>query len=176
MPFPLVSDEEVLIGGSLRMLELKTLLPVIQGYGLDMLYSTLLPYLYLLVMTPVIGYIYISNGLPTPDQLGLLVLNNQELIWILTRLTSVIMDTATLYIVYQVSSLVTNSKIAGIVACALLCVDFMHVMLSYVTRHWSATVFLIWLSNQVNHNKMRIWSVLIVPSDTSGYRSTTGKA
>lgn len=147
MPFPLVSDEEVLIGGSLRMLELKTLLPVLQGHALDMLYyPTLLPYLYLLVMTPVIGYIYISNGLPAPDQLGLLVLNNLELIWILTRLTSVIMGTATLYIVYQVSSLVTNSKIAGIVACALLCVDFMHVMLSHVTRHWSATVFLTWLA------------------------------
>ena len=42
MPFPLVSDEEVLIGGALRMLELKTLLPLSHGHALDNLYLSLI--------------------------------------------------------------------------------------------------------------------------------------
>jgi transposase InsO family protein len=42
---------------------------------------------------------------------------------------------------------------------------------------WAAKLtFTYNISNLVNHNKMRMWSFLIVPSGMSGYRSTTGKA
>jgi hypothetical protein len=147
LPFPLVSDEEVLIGGAMRMMELRTLLPVIHGDAMNILYyPPVLSYLYLFCMAPVLAWLYLANGLPSIDQFGMLVLNNIELIWISARLTSVAFGTATIYLTYRVTHAITNSPTAGIAAAALLSVDFMHTMLSHVARHWSATVFIIWLT------------------------------
>lgn len=147
LPFPLVSDEEVLIGGAMRMVELKTLLPVLHGDAINILYyPPALSYLYLFCMAPALTWLYLANGLPSLDQFGMLALNNIELIWISARLTSVAFGTATIYLVYRVTHAITNSSTAGIAAAALLSVDFMHTMLSHVARHWSATVFIIWLT------------------------------
>lgn len=146
LPFPLVSDEEILIGGSLRMMELKTLLPVLRGDAMNILYyPPALSYLYLICMTPVIIWLFIAGGFPSLDQLGLHLLNNIELVWLSARLTSVAFGTATLYLTYRIAHSITQSRTVGVAAAALLCADFMHVMLSHVARHWSATVFIIWL-------------------------------
>ncbi len=147
LPFPLVSDEEVLIGGAMRMMELRTLLPVLHGDAMNILYyPPALSYLYLICMAPALAWLYVANGLPPLDQFGMIVLNNIDLIWISARLSSLAFGTATIYLTYRIARTITNSTTAGIAAAALLSVDFMHTMLSHVARHWSATVFLIWLT------------------------------
>lgn len=145
LPFPLVSDEEVLLGGALRMLELRSLVPALNPEAMSILYYPLaLPYLYLVLMTPVIAGLYVLNAFPAMDQFGLMVLNNLGPIWLAARLSSVVMSTATLYVVYRLGTALFRSPLAGMVAAALMSFDYMHVMLGHVARHWSATVFLIW--------------------------------
>lgn len=145
LPFPLVSDEEVMLGGALKMLEIRSLVPALHPEAMSILYYPLaLPYLYLALMTPVIAGLYVLNGLPPMDQLGLIVLDNLGPIWLAARLSSVAMSTATLYIVYRLGSSLFRSPVAGLVAASLMTFDYMHVMLGHVARHWSATVFLIW--------------------------------
>lgn len=145
LPFPLVSDEEVLLGGALKMLEIRSLVPALHPEAMSILYYPLaLPYLYLALMAPVIAGLYILNGLPPMDQFGLVILDNLGSIWLAARLSSVVMSTATLYIVYRLGSSLFRSPMAGLVAAFLMSFDYMHVMLGHVARHWSATVFLIW--------------------------------
>lgn len=145
LPFPLVSDEEVMLGGALKMLEIRSLVPALHPEAMSILYYPLaLPYLYLVLMTPVIAGLYILNGLPPMDQFGLIVLDNLGPIWLVARLSSVVMSTATLYIVYRLGSSLFRSPVAGLVAASLVTFDYMHVMLGHVARHWSATVLLIW--------------------------------
>jgi hypothetical protein len=147
LPFPLVSDEELLIGGALRMLELRTLLPVLHGDALNILYyPPFLSYVYIVCMAPVVVGLYIFHAFPPLDQLGTIVLNHLDLVWLAARLVSVAFGTATLYLTYRIAEMITGSRIAAVAAAAVLSVDFMHAMLSHVARHWSATVFFIWLS------------------------------
>lgn len=145
LPFPLVSDEEVMLGGALKMLEIRSLVPALHPEAMSILYyPPALPYLYLVLMTPVITGLYVLNGLPPMDQFGLIVLDNLGPIWLAARLSSVVMSTATLYIVYRLGSSLFRSPVAGLVAASLMTFDYMHVMLAHVARHWSVTVFLIW--------------------------------
>ena len=62
-PFPLVSDEESMIGGALRMLELRTLIPALEPEAFKILmYPPLIPYLYLMLITPFVFLLYIFSG------------------------------------------------------------------------------------------------------------------
>jgi hypothetical protein len=145
LPFPLVSDEEVLLGGALKMLEIRSLVPALHPEAMSILYYPLaLPYLYLVLMAPVIAGLYILNGLPPMDQFGLIILDNLGSIWLAARFSSVLMSTATLYIVYRLGSSLFRTPVAGLMAAYLMAFDYMHVMLGHVARHWSATVLLIW--------------------------------
>lgn len=145
LPFPLVSDEEVLIGGALKMLELRSLIPALHPEAMSILYYPVaLPYLYIVLMTPVFGGLYLLHGLPSLDQFALVVLDNMSPIWLAARLSSVVMSTATLFLIYRLGAMLLRSPLAGAVAATLMAFDYMHVMLGHVARHWSATVFLIW--------------------------------
>ena len=145
LPFSLVSDEEIMLGGALRMLELRSLIPALNPEAMSILYYPVaVPYLYLVLMTPVIASLYVLNGLPSMDQFGLVVLDNLGPIWLVARLSSVVMSTATLYFVYRLGSALFRSPLAGLVSAALMSFDYFHVMLGHMARHVTVTVFLIW--------------------------------
>lgn len=147
LPFPLVSDEEILIGGAFKMLELRTLLPILEGDKMNILYyPPALSYIYILCITPVIIWSFLSNAFVSIERIELLVLENIEITWFFARLTSVLFSTATIYITYRITRSLTRSYVAGVASAALLSIDFMHTMLGHVARHWSATVLLIWLA------------------------------
>lgn len=146
LPFPLVSDEEIMLGGALRMLELRSLIPALNPEAMSILYYPVaVPYLYLVLMMPVIAGLYVLNGLPSMDQFGLVVLDNLGPIWLVARLSSVMMSTATLYFVYRLGAALFRSPLAGFVSAALMSFDYFHVMLGHMARHVTATVFLIWV-------------------------------
>ena len=145
LPFPLIGDEVGMLGGALRMLELRSLIPALHPEAMAILYyPVVLPYLYLAAMTPVLGGLYVMHGLPHMNQFGLIVLGNLDAIWLSARLTSVMMSAATLYIIYRIGAALFRSPLAGLVAASAMTFDYLHIMAGHTARHWSATVFLIW--------------------------------
>ncbi len=145
LPFALIGDEVGMLGGALRMLELRSLIPALHPEAMSILYyPVVLPYLYLAAMTPVLGGLYVMHGLPQMDQFGLIVLGNLDAIWLTARLTSVAMSAATLYVIYRIGAALFRSPLAGLVAASAMTFDYLHIMAGHTARHWSATVFLIW--------------------------------
>lgn len=169
LPFPLVSDEEVMIGGAMRMLELRSVLPVLHPDQMAILYyPVVLPYLYMVVFTPFLGILYLANGMPPLSDFAPHIFANIGTIFLLARLTSVVMATLTVYVVYRIGLLMFRRQAIALAAAALMATDFFSVFLGHFARHWSATVLTIWLTvwlacliRQRGERKHYIWAGLV---------------
>ncbi len=147
LPLFLVSDEEILIGGALRMAETRSLVPSLTPVLAETLYyPTALPYIYLALFVPLVAAQWLALGFPDLGLLGLYLVHNLDGVWIAARLVSVILGSATVWLVYDLGKRISGSQVAGIAAAALMGVEFQHVLLSSLARHWPATVFTIWLT------------------------------
>lgn len=147
LPHPLVSDEEVLIGGALRMAQTGQFIPTLDPLVAHQLYYPVgLPYLYLAVFAPVVAVVYAGAGFPGLASVPLLLADNLATLFLVARLTSVAMAVATVWVVYRLAMHLFGGPAAGLVAAALMAFSWFHVVLAQVARHWSATVLLIWLA------------------------------
>ncbi len=147
LPSPLVSDEEVMIGGALRMLELRTVIPALHAEEMAVLYyPVVLPYLYMAVITPFLGGLYLAGGMPPLNEFALQVFDNMGTVFLLARLTSVVLATLSVYVIYRIGLLLFRRHGMALAAAALLATDFLHAFLGHFARHWSATVLLVWLT------------------------------
>ena len=144
LPMHFIGDEESLIGGAIKMMELKNLFPVLAPEQLKLLYyPPIIPYLYILAFLPVIIFKFFVSGF---DLLSLkdYFVTDLDLLWISARLTTAVFSIGILVIVYQISKIVFSKKSAYL-STALLAFSFFHVLLSSVARHWIFTVFLVYL-------------------------------
>lgn len=147
LPFVLVSDEESLVGGALRMFELKQIFPIFEMEKFKILnYPTLLPYLYVLSLLPFIGGVFFLNGSPDQLELSLLFFMNIDSVWLHTRVISEIFAVLTTVVIYRISRLIFEEELSVIVSTSLFTFEYYHYFLAHFSRHWSATVFFIWLS------------------------------
>lgn len=147
LPFFLVSDEEVIVGGALKMAQLRTLIPSLHPELAEHLqYPPLLPYVYLVLLAPVAGVQWIVSGFPDMGRLALLLTLNPGPMWIAARLVSAVMGTATVWIVYRLARSLFDSQAVGLASGGLMAFGFLNVLFSSLARHWATTTFLIWLT------------------------------
>ncbi len=143
LPNFFIGDEQALIGGSLKMIELKTLIPSLHPEEFRLLYyPPFVSYLYLLFFIPIIliKYIFINN-------FGLLKINlilNPGSFILMARFLSVLFSTATIYIIYLLSKKIFNKKTA-IFSSLFLAFSFLHIQLSHMARHWVYDLFFCYL-------------------------------
>jgi len=147
LPFPMVSDEEVLIGGALRMAETGEVIPSLGSQVAQILYyPVLLPWLYLVLAVPVLGLAWAWNGFPGGTGLAWTVFENVDAVFMMARLSSVAFSVATVALVALTARRLFATRIAGIAAGLLMATSWFSAALGHVARHWSATVFFIWLA------------------------------
>lgn len=147
LPFPLCSDEESLIGGALRMLELRSLVPAFHPQEMAILnYPPAIPYMYLALLVPYLGTLYVATGLPGMAEFSLTVFEHMGEIFLLARLTSVVSSLTTVFVVYRLGCEMLKSRAAGMAAAALLAVDFVSAFTGHFARHWSLTTLIVWFS------------------------------
>lgn len=147
LPFPLVSDEEILIGGALRMAQTGQLVPTLSPeLATSLYYPVLLPYLYLLLAGGIVTVSWIASGFPGLETIPQLGFESIGAIFFAARLTAAGFSVATCWFVYRLASGLYNSRAAGLVAAALAATSWYSVVLAHSARHWSATVFFIWLA------------------------------
>lgn len=147
LPHPLASDEEILIGGTLRMAQTQSFVPTLDaGLASQLYYPVGLPYAYLLLFAPLSAAIYLFSGAPGLDALPGMLLENLAYFYLAARLLSAALGVAAVYVIYRIATAMFASPYAGVVCAALLATSWFHVVLSHFARHWSATVFLTWLT------------------------------
>ena len=147
LPFPLVSDEEILIGGALRMAQTRSFIPTFDPVLAEFLYYPVgIPYALLALFIPTVALIIAAAGFPPISEVPHLLVDNIGFLFLQARFLSLILGAATIWVVYCIGTRVFASSAAGVVAAMFLATSWYHVLLSQVARHWSATTFLIWFA------------------------------
>lgn len=146
LPHPLVSDEEIVIGGALLMAQTGSFIPTLDPILAEQLYYPVgLPYAYLAVFAPLAGLLFAGSGFPPISEFTAVLTSNLGMFFLAARLLGAAFSVATVWIIYRLGTAMFASPIAGLLAAALLSVSWFHVLLGHFARHWSATVFFTWL-------------------------------
>ena len=146
LPHPLVSDEEILIGGALRMAQTASFIPTLDPVLAEQLYYPVgLPYAYLAVFAPIAGLLFAGSGFPPISEFTAVLTAHLDMFFLAARLLGAALSVATVWIIYRLGAAMFASPLAGLLAAALLSVSWFHVLLGHFARHWSGTVFFTWL-------------------------------
>ncbi len=143
LPMHVVGDEEALIGGALKMIELKTLIPSLHPADFASLYyPPLISYLILIVITPIVLVKWVLLGFSVSGLQDYFALN-QNGIWIAARLLSALFAAGTVAVVYHIAKRMFSEKIAWL-SSVFLITSFFHVVVSHWVRHWTFTTFFVY--------------------------------
>jgi hypothetical protein len=145
MPYWMVNDELPLIGGALRMLELQNPIPSLNPGPMQILYYPPgLPWLYLIIWTPILAIQWIAAGFPAPQAFADHVLADLGPLWLAARWLSVAFALGTVWVVMQLTREILNDRRASVLAGVLMATSLHHALLAHFARAWPATVFFFW--------------------------------
>lgn len=146
LPHAFRADEESILGGALRMLELKTVIPALHPTMVIMNYPPYLPYIYMVFLTPVIGALYVLSGFPDMDTFKIIIFENMGVLFYTARFSSVLISLATIWVTYKISKLVFKNEGVALFAALIQSLDFISNFTSHFARHWNGTTLTIWLA------------------------------
>lgn len=148
LPFHFFGDEEALVFGALKMLELKTIVPAFHWEAFRQLlyYPPFLSYVYLIVFIPVLGIKYLLLGAPTLETLKNIVVADPSIFWYTARFLNVCFSLANIYVVYRIAGLLFKNKSIALLSALFLATSFIDVNVAFTARHWTATLFFSLLS------------------------------
>lgn len=145
MPYWLVNDELPLIGGALRMLELRNPIPSLNPGPMQILYYPPgLPWLYLVIWSPILALEWIAEGFPALGAFADHVLADLGPLRLAARWLSVAFALGTVWVVMQLAWEVLRDRRASVLAGILMATSLHHVLLGHFARVWTPTVFLFW--------------------------------
>lgn len=148
LPQFFVADERATVYGALKMLELKTLVPVwhTEEFKKVLNYLPVSSYLFLPFLTPTLVIHYLLSGAPNFETYRQILILHPTFIFLTARIVIALMGTASIWLVYQFTRRLFLSERAGLLASLFLATSFYHVQLSQVTRHWMPASFFILLA------------------------------
>ena len=166
-PFFLVGDEYSLVGGTLKLLELKTMFPVL--YPAEkfqiLIYPMLIPYLYLILYAPYILYEFVNNSFLVNEFFISNLLENLHYFLLISRFSSAIISTLTVVVVYLIAKSIFKSFHIAIFCSLLISFDWITVITSHFARHWNLTTLIVWTCilliiyvNKNENKKYYIWT------------------
>jgi hypothetical protein len=86
LPHPLVSDEEILIGGALRMAQTGSFIPTFDSGLAELIYYPVgMPYAYLSVFAPLAGVLFVGAGFPPLSELPAILLTQLDVFFLAAR-------------------------------------------------------------------------------------------
>lgn len=142
LPLWLVGDEVSHIFGALKMMELKTLLPVLHSAEFDNVfyYTPYLSYLYLLPFTIVAGikFLFFSG---TFGQFKNYLIADPSVFFITARVISAVFGLATVWLVYAAAWQMFQKKKIALFSALFIAFSYLSVSYSHWARHWTAITF-----------------------------------
>ena len=147
LPYHLLADEEANIYGALKMIELKTFLPVLHRADFDGLlyYPPILAYIYAILFIPAIAIMHIVSGYSLDTLKDLLILN-PSVFWYIARSLSIFFSLAGIYMVYRIGEYLFSDKRFAIIAAFLYSISFLETSMANTAHHWTAGMFFALLS------------------------------
>src|SRR3989344_6118252 len=162
-PDLLVFDEPALTRGALPMLKIPTIIPALHPADFaTMYYPPFTAYLYLLVLAPVMGFLYLlSHTLSLSDYATGLILDPTPA-WIATRAVSAFIGALTVYFLGRLAERIYPGS--GIFAALFLATSFLHVTFSHIARHWAPSflfiTLLLWTAYPLYRSGQKRWYAL----------------
>src|SRR3989344_3059072 len=162
-PDLIVLDEPALTRGALTMLKLQTLIPALHPADFaTMYYPPFTAYLYLLVLAPVMGLLYLFSHAPSLTDYATQLILDPTPAWIATRALSALIGALTVYFLGRLAERIYPGS--GIFAALLLATSFLHVEFSHIARHWAPSflciVGLLWATYRLYHSGQKRWYAL----------------
>ncbi len=146
LPWILVGDEPAFLGGALKMIELKTLIPALHPEAFrPFYYPPFMAYVFLILLVPLLGVQYLVSGAANLGAFRDLIAMDPTLPWLAGRMVVAILGTLTVYYTYRIGAELF-SRGAGIYAALLLATSFLHVLLSHFARNWVPGLFFVILA------------------------------
>ncbi|TSD05529.1 MAG: glycosyl transferase family protein [Parcubacteria group bacterium Athens0714_12] len=141
LPNFFIGDEQSIVGGALKMGELKILIPALYPEEFRSLYyPPFISYLYLIFLTPFILIKYLFGGFLDFAEFRQELSLNYGFVWFWARFFTALIGSATIYLVYLIGKKFFNKKTAFF-ASLFFSLSFFHLQLSHFARHWAPIVF-----------------------------------
>lgn len=145
LPYFLIDDERTLVYTSLKMAELKTLIPTLHSEEFKIaFYAPLMSYIYLLFSLPFILIKYLLGPFSNFSELANYFALNPASLWLIARIINALMGTAAVYLIYLIGKKAVNGWV-GLTAAFLLATSFYNAQFSHFTRPWGPAVFFVCL-------------------------------
>ncbi len=141
-PLWVVGDEPSFIFGALKMIELKTLLPIFHDTVFKGLlyYPPFLCYINILPFLLLIGIKFLFFNGAIGDFKNYLLIDLTDF-FILARCISAVIGCATVWLVYKIGKNIFKNEIVGLASASFLTLSFLHVNFSHWARHWTFSTF-----------------------------------
>ncbi|HEY9582919.1 MAG TPA: glycosyltransferase family 39 protein [Candidatus Paceibacterota bacterium] len=143
LPLMLIHDEPPAVFGALKMIELKTLLPVLHEseFKSVLYYPPYLSYVYVPFFSLAVGFKYLTVS-HDMSLLKNLLIADPSIFFLIARLISALLGALTVYLVYLIGRRLFESEKVGILSALFLAFSYVHNMYSHWGRHWIAVTFI----------------------------------
>ncbi len=165
LPHFLIGDEKSIVYGSLKMLELKTLVPAFYPQDFrPMYYPPVIAYIYLIFLSPVLLIEFLFGQFSNLSDFKNFLILDPTVIWLTVRTATALLGTATIYLIYLIGKKLFNKQV-GLLSALFLSLSFLHIQLSHFARHWVPATFFVTLVvlfsiliYQKRDNRYYIWA------------------
>ncbi|MBI4059672.1 glycosyltransferase family 39 protein [Candidatus Giovannonibacteria bacterium] len=142
LPLQVVGDEATSIFGALKMMELKTLLPVLHldEFKPLLYYPPYLSYLYLPFFGLFLSFKFLFFG-GNLEEFKTLLIADPSALFLMARLLSAIFGVLTVWLVYKIGKNIFKSEAPALLSAGFLALSFLHVNFSHWARHWIPATF-----------------------------------
>ncbi len=169
LPMTLIHDEPGLVFGALKMLELKSVLPFMHlaDFAGTLYYPPYISYLYLPFFAMAIG-VKLLTVTSNFELLKNLLIADPTVFYLGARFISVLLGTATVYLVYLIGRQMWQSKRSGLYSALMLSLSYIHTIFSHWGRHWVSVTFIFTLAmymlsrRDIAQSKRYFWATLIL--------------
>ncbi len=152
LPLWLVDDEPPFVLAALKMLELKTLLPVLHlvDFKTVLYYPPYLAYLYLPFFAALVAgkFLFYKGAV---NFFTAYLLSDLSQFFIIARVINVFLGVISVYLIYKIAKNIFKEEAPALFAAFFVSTSLIHTTLSMVSRHWLSVFFfsalvLFWLS------------------------------
>ncbi len=143
LPLSLIDDEPPFILAALKMIQLKTLLPVLHQdeFRPFLYYTPYLAYLYLPVFLVILAAQFLFfNG--TQQEFLYHIASDTTLFFIAARLIVVLLGTLSIFLIYKIAKRLFRNCLAALLSAFFLGTSLSYLALSMTSRHWLPVSFL----------------------------------
>jgi len=143
LPLWLIPDEPPFTAATLKMMELRTVLPVLheEAFKKVIYFPPYLSYLYLPPFAAILATKYILfDG--TLEQFKNYIVSDPSFLFLLVRFFNVIFGTLTVLLSYKISKNVFGRERSALLGAFFLAVSILHINQSFVGRDWAPVTFL----------------------------------